>query len=1577
MRKGTSIFFIIFYFDNINILHIIIYNILIMKGNEMLIKLFGNKKIYMMSLPEIIEGDYWLCDNTGREDEKLINIKSSKGQWIVTSNKYSKIINEEFIRENKNDYTVVSSGSSIIKEKQAEVYKKIVVSLKNREELYVAYFFPTYENKIKTYNIAGLNELTIGSAIGNNIICKDKFMKDTHARIFFRNGKWHIENYDEIFGTFINNEFIEEKGKVIDNGDIISILGIRLMIIGNELSIIGNTNSISISNSNVKMCEIKHQEIKRVDLDDNKDEDFELYKEGDYFYRAPRIMNKIEKETISIDQPPKKEGKIDSSQFLMLFSTAAMSIVTIITLVTTIGAIQNKSMDRSQIIIRFATAAVMLVSMLIIPIIRIIIMKKNKKRKEEQRQHEYKKYINTKIIKINEIMEKQLKILKENNMIAEQCERIILEKSNELWERQIEDEDFITINIGKGDQLLDIGIDKAEPKFSLEKDNLMNIYYDIINNSRVLEGVPITVSLIEKNILAFISNEKKDIKKYMENVILQLVALQNYRNLKLAFFVKNEREWDFVKLLPHVWNDSKTMRFFASSRNDMKELSQYLEDIINERNSEDDTRITISSRQKNYKDFDSYYIIITDNYKYIHNIGVINKILNGSNNIGFSLICTTNDITQLPPQCKMFIELEGESIRLFESDNSDTSKKKINIDESEEFDYPKISKVMANIPINYTSNKSMSLPEHYNFLEMYNCGNIEQLNIWDRWNNNDSTMSLQAQVGIDTNGNPIYLDAHEKYHGPHGLIAGTTGSGKSEFIITYILSLAINYHPDDVTFILIDYKGGGLAGAFKKKNIQLPHLVGTITNIDSVGLQRSLESIQSELRRRQIMFNEAKNITNESTIDIYKYQKFYHEGILKKPISHLFIICDEFAELKQQQPEFMAELMSVSRIGRSLGVHLILATQKPAGIVNDQIRSNSKFGICLKVQDKSDSKDIIKKPDAATLKNAGQFYINVGNDEYFALGQSAYTGVPYIPSDVVKKEENNSVEFISNIGFTLKKIEEKKVEQEDKKSNGDQLTNIVYFLAKMSKRNGISEKQLWLDPIPEKIYIKDLRKKYGVRAESNIINPIIGEYDDPFNQLQNVLTLNLTVDGNTIIYGSSDSGKELILESILYDVMLCHSSTEAQFYLMDFGNEILRNFQDAPHVRDIILSDDQEKVMRLFKILKGEIRERKQKLLAYNGDYNLYLKNSGQTMPMIIILLNEYGNFSQIYGNYEEELVAITKECTKYGIVFVLSGSAINDLRLKLVQNFKRKIALQLINDEYSFVFNKARKKRPSNLYGRGLVTIDTDDVYEFQSARMCDIEKINEFTKSFIMRLKKKNKVIAPSIPIIPNIVTIDSVKDKIKDISAVPIGISTKNVKPYLYNFSENIINVITSKDMEYTEKFIVNLITVFKLISLVEIITIDFSKTIDKEEFNFSEKFNSMKERLNSNLDKREDKRLIYIIIGMDTFINNLGMDKESFTKSLDVAQKCSNCNFIIVDTANKIKAHQLDSWYRNFVNNGNGIYIGNGFDSQFVISYEADRREINSKCGNSFGYVVKRNKPILIKLLGIEEKRDEDE
>ena len=195
-----------------------------------------------------------------------------------------------------------------------------------------------------------------------------------------------------------------------------------------------------------------------------------------------------------------------------------------------------------------------------------------------------------------------------------------------------------------------------------------------------------------------------------------------------------------------------------------------------------------------------------------------------------------------------------------------------------------------------------------------------------------------------------------------------------------------------------------MANLFKN----LPHLLGTITNLDGAQSMRALASIKAELQKRQRLFGE--NDVNH----INQYQKLYKEGLVSEPMPHLFLISDEFAELKSEQPEFMKELVSTARIGRSLGIHLILATQKPSGVVDDQIWSNSKFKLALKVQNTSDSNEILKHRIFAEITLPGRAYLQVGNNEIYELFQSAWSGADYVENKEDKEHLDATIYAIND-----------------------------------------------------------------------------------------------------------------------------------------------------------------------------------------------------------------------------------------------------------------------------------------------------------------------------------------------------------------------------------------------------------------------------------------------------------------------------------------------------------------------------------------------------------------------------------
>ena len=1375
----------------------------------MIVLLITGNKIIKTMLPKNVYGDYWIVD--GDIDNKIINIEEENGHWKIKSN---------------NGYQLIDANQQEIEYLYLQNYDINYVRVNKSNDIYILYSAPIFDKTINYFKLDDKKQITIGSDASSDIVYQHQMVSTNHVKLVYENNHWNLIDLDSKLGVFVNN--IRTKKTVIEYGDVIFILGLKVTLLKDRIIVNNPNNLVTFKNFNVIPFEKIGIELKLIK--EENEESIDLYKEDEYFLRAPRFKTSIERETMVIDAPPGKVKLDEMPAIFMIGSSMTMSVMSLMTIYTTLDSVLAGTRTMKSALPSLIGGAVMLMSMIMWPMLNRRYQRKMKIKKEQERQDKYRKYIDEKEKQIDMIMRSQTQILRENYITSKECENIILTKNRQLWERKIEQSDFLSVRLGMGDLPVELDIKYPEEHFTMEEDDLKDILNSLVYKSKILNDVPITVSLIEKYILALVGKHD-EITSFMKKIILQLITFHSYEDLKLVFFVDSETEntWDYVKILPHVWSNDKKVRYFASSYEEMQQLSAILEKDFQTRNSSDG---------KNYKNFLPYYIIIVDNYAVSRDIEIVIDVLKQKYNMGFNIIVINENLSTLPNECTTFINVNNFKGGIFESELVSTKQKEFVVDKDENIDFKKCCLSLTNTPIKFT-NSLYSLPNTYTFLEMYNVGKIEQLNSLSRWKMNDSTLSLQVPIGIDTHGMHFYLDIHEKAHGPHGLVAGMTGSGKSELLITYILSLAINYHPEDVSFILIDYKGGGLAGAFENEitGVKLPHLAGTITNIETSEIQRALMSIQSELRRRQAIFNETRKKLNEGVIDIYKYQKLYHNGLVEEPVSHLLIISDEFAELKAQQPDFMDQLISTARIGRSLGVHLILATQKPSGIVNDQIKSNSRFRLCLKVQEVTDSMDVINSPNAAELKQAGRFYLQVGYKEYFALGQSAWAGASYIPADKIQKRIDKSINFINNIGSSIKDIED--IPKINLSAKGEQVTNIVKYLSDIAKKSNINIKQLWLSKIPAIIKFENLKEKYNYQKRSNVIDLLIGEYDDPFNQRKDLLTINLEKDGNLIIHGSTGSGKEMLLSTIIYSAITTYTPQETNIYILDFGTNLLKIYENAPHVGDIITEEQTDKVTNLFRFLNKTIDSRKKIFQEFGGSYRAYIKNSNQVVPLIIVILNNYDAFSDMYSDFEDLIIQLSREGLKYGITLILSTTSSN-VRYKLSQNFAQKLLLRMNdNSDYNSILGNVNKLYPSKSLGRGLVKLE--DVYEFQTATINDENEL-DYIKNIVdnLNIKYKDKVL--EIPVLPDIVSLEMVIKDYKNLSTVPLGIQKESLLTSTYDLKKQLINIITAQDITNNTNFIKSLVTELEFLNNNNLIVIDALKLFNEKEFKKANYFNN---------------------------------------------------------------------------------------------------------------------------------------
>lgn len=1186
------------------------------------------------------------------------------------------------------------------------------------------------------YEISDASQISIGRNTTNDISYNNQMVSGTHALLSRTQDGWVITDNDSLNGVYVNNQRV--KSALLKLGDVVFIVGLRIIIGVNFISLNCLGREIRLNDYKMKPLRPKLAKLCGEMRDDG------------LFNRQPRRRLALKQETIVIEGPPMSMNGNKMPLVLRMGSSMVMGTKSLI-----------------------SGNATMMLSSVLFPLLSNRYTDKERKEYEERRTVTYLKYLNRKEEEINREREEEERILRINYPALSDVLKFSC-NSERLWERQKTDDDFLLLRIGTGDLPLLAKIDYPKERFSVEEDPLEQKMYALAEMPVFINDVPIQTSLLT-DYVSGVSGAEQMRLAFVRHMVLYLVLTHSYDEVKVVFLGDEEqiRQFEFLRFIPHTWNDQRTVRFLAASESEAYQIGEFLKSELEE-------DLTGTGPQKNFLKRRPYYVVFAADKRLFDTMEILKDVLNADQNVGVSIVAAFENI---PKECTKVFQMNAtgqNSVSYIKQPERENDCFILDPVDDEKIQSSTLA--LANTSLRFLA-QTYSLPKTYTFLEMFGVGRVEHLNVLERWRQSNPIKSLATPVGVATDGSVFNLDLHQKFQGPHGLVAGMTGSGKSEFLITYILSLAINYSPDEVAFVLIDYKGGGLAGAFDapEKGLHLPHLVGTITNLDGAAIQRSMKSIQSELLRRQRIFREAKSLSDEGSVDIYSYQRLYRAGKVAEPLPHLFLISDEFAELKAQEPEFMDSLISAARIGRSLGIHLILATQKPAGVVNDQIRSNTKFRVCLRVQDKADSNDMLKRPDAAELKDTGRFYLQVGYNELFAMGQSAWAGAAYEPQDEIVTRPDDSVMVIDNVGQKLCAARPKV----DKRDSGmTQLVAVVKHLSEIAATNGIHSKQLWQPELPKVFDLEELRQGEPIE-ECDPMTVYLGLLDDPENQKQFPMRIDFRTCQNLLVVGDSGSGKTVLIQNILFSLAKQLTPQKFNFYILDYSSRLLKLFKPLPHCGAVLQEEDSGSLDEFFKLIYSIITQRKQLFSELEID-SFEAARSIKDIPLVLVVIDNFAGLtaSKIGEAQSFKLQSYIKDCANYGVKFVIACSHLNEAPSRIRQELGSRICLHMKDKyDYSEILGCKVSYIPPEIPGRGLVNNDGVPL-EFQSASILagTTDKIRtQYIKDVISELCLNfgSKAEAQRLPVFSETATYEDFARQFKR-GRIPLGYSKRTGKP-----------------------------------------------------------------------------------------------------------------------------------------------------------------------------------------------------
>lgn len=1129
-------------------------------------------------------------------------------------------------------------------------------------------------------------------------------IRDTSSVISSEHGTLAMDEHDCIEyrdhsanGTYLNGRKMSGNSTRIGYGDILSFTsGMKIVCFGTCIAI----NC---------MPSIKHVRLekRRIPTPSVRMEDGLRTNVCIEYQRAPRMLEKCDLEDVEIEPPIQKQGQNQGPLFLQIGPSMTMVLPMLMGSIVASGGSHLLSSG----LVMISTSSMLAIMW---GLINRNYRKKQELISETRRVELYQQYIQEMENELKENVIREFRRLSANYPNAAQCAVLPSDQTNRLWNRMPTHPDFLHVRLGTGTVKMPYEISIPKKKLSIIDDELRNEPERLKQSYSTIADAPMILSLRQESVIGIIGDIQATL--FAQGMLIQIAALHSYHDVRIVVLTEesSSSQWAWARWLPHVFaNEDRNLRMVASTPGDIHDVVSYLDEVVTIRknsNRRDDMEEDANSKDDMLL---PHYVVFCTSYRILEREPAMRSLL--LNHFGMTLVMTASTLSNLPKECSSVLNIHG---------NKGTMHSCAGDTENIEFEYPDrtcikaFSKQMAPLRVRDVA-ENAAIPTLVSFLDIYNVRRVENLDVWRMWSENHTYDGLKSVIGYRAGSQPFVLDISDKYHGPHGLIAGTTGSGKSVMLETYILSLALNYSPRYVQFILIDYKGGGMADAFR----DLPHVAGIIDNLQGERvINRALASLNGEIRRRELIFKEHKvNNINDYT------RQFGEERGAELP--HLIIIVDEFAELKADQPEFMHELVSASRVGRSLGIHLILSTQKPSNSVSDEIWANSRFHLCLRVQTRQDSMEMLKRPDAAYIKGMGRCFIQIGNDELFEQVQTSYSGLSYKPDE---PREEEMPQLLSPIGHVVRVP--KKIRKNSEEKTITQMDAVLKRIQQVANEYGVAQsRQMWLPELPGSISLQELELFRRIAWDgSNYANPegisiVIGLADDVARQCYLPFIVDLTALRNLIVIGSTGTGKTTLLQSMVYSLCSVYDPEHLHIYALSYTSQTLGNLAAFPHVGDIVFEDDVVSTKRFLNMMMEEMTRRAELFAKSSTDsfteFNRARRRSGETpVSAIVILVDRFEQLRTMFANdeyYTKCIQHLISEGSGRGIHLIVTAMTKNEVPSKLHSFFG---GLSLQGKDRSDISDCIGMRVPydmppvANMAGRAIGVIN-GAVYEIQLA--------------------------------------------------------------------------------------------------------------------------------------------------------------------------------------------------------------------------------------------------------------------